>query len=240
VTVIDSHIHCGIQNTDLPFETVLRFIESGDIQGACLFAPVEDIYDRYDYRFKDTPRWAACRQMANEYLLDIQRRRQDIFAYFFVWNDFRKEELKKGYKGVKWHRHTYEPEYDYESPLCEEFLQEVYRLRLPIVLEESFENTRYFVRRVAAGRPSSFPTWGVERRLPDALRLRIWDERPFMSTRTGLRPEIKTFLNGTEARGSSSAATSPSDPLPRVSDGAGLDLDGKMSKTYLTETSCGW
>jgi len=90
MTVIDSHIHCGIQNTDLPFETVLRFIESGDIQGACLFAPVEDIYDRYDYRFKDTPRWAACRQMANEYLLDIQRRRQDIFAYFFVWNDFRK------------------------------------------------------------------------------------------------------------------------------------------------------
>jgi predicted TIM-barrel fold metal-dependent hydrolase len=197
VTVIDSHIHCGIQNTDLPFETVLRFIESGDIQGACLFAPVEDIYDRYDYRFKDTPRWAACRQMANEYLLDIQRRRQDIFAYFFVWNDFRKEELKKGYKGVKWHRHTYEPEYDYESPLCEEFLQEVYRLRLPIVLEESFENTRYFVRRVAGRTPVIIPHMGgLNGGFQTLFDSGIWDEEAvYVDTALASGREIKTFLN---------------------------------------------
>jgi predicted TIM-barrel fold metal-dependent hydrolase len=197
VTVIDSHIHCGIQNTDLPFETVRRFIESGDIQGACLFAPVEDIYDRYDYRFKDTPRWAACRQMANEYLLDIQRHRQDIFAYFFVWNDFRKEELKKGYKGVKWHRHTYEPEYDYESPLCEEFLQEVYRLRLPIVLEESFENTRYFVRRVAGRTPVIIPHMGgLNGGFQTLFDSGIWDEEAvYADTALASGREIKTFLN---------------------------------------------
>ena len=61
VTVIDSHMHCGIQNVSLPWEEVRDRLHEGGIQGACLFAPVEDIYDRYDYHFQDTAAWAACR-----------------------------------------------------------------------------------------------------------------------------------------------------------------------------------
>ena len=73
VTVIDSHFHCGTQNVSLPYEEVRGYLGEGGIQGACLFAPAEDIYDRSDCHFQDTSSWAACRQRANRYLLDLQR-----------------------------------------------------------------------------------------------------------------------------------------------------------------------
>jgi len=98
--VIDSHIHCGVENVNLPFELIKGYLAEGEIQGACFYAPVEDIYDRYDYNFEDNYSWMACRQRANRYLLDIQKSNKDIFAYFFVWNDFRKKELMRGYKGL--------------------------------------------------------------------------------------------------------------------------------------------
>lgn len=158
--IIDSHMHCGIQNADQPIELIRAYLDRAGIRGACLFPPVEDIYDRYDYNFRDNARWVACRQMANEYLLDIQRRDPDIHAYFFVWNDFRADELKKGYRGVKWHRHDNEPVYNYEDPACEAFLDEVCRLGLPIVLEESFRNTLYFIERVAGRTPVIIPHLG--------------------------------------------------------------------------------
>ena len=74
VTIIDSHMHCGVQNVSLPWEEVQGRLQEGGIQGACLFAPVEDIYDRYDYHFVDTSAWVACRRRANRYLLDRQER----------------------------------------------------------------------------------------------------------------------------------------------------------------------
>jgi predicted TIM-barrel fold metal-dependent hydrolase len=98
--------------------------------------------------------------MANEYLLDIQQREPDIHAYYFVWNDFRKDELPKGYRGIKWHRHDNEPVYHYEDPGCESFLAEAIRLQLPVVLEESFQNTLYFIRRVAGQVPIIIPHLG--------------------------------------------------------------------------------
>jgi predicted TIM-barrel fold metal-dependent hydrolase len=194
--IIDSHIHCGTQNSDLPFEIIKGYLDEGDIHGACLYAPVEDIYDRYRYDFKDTPGWRACRQLANEYLLDLQGRNEDVFAYFFVWNDFRKEELKKGYRGVKWHRHSNEPVYEYDNPRCEEFLQEVYRLGLPIVLEESFENTRYFIKRVAGRTPVIIPhLGGLNGGFSALFHSGIWnDETVYADTALASEREIAAFL----------------------------------------------
>jgi len=70
--IIDSHMHCGIQNVNLPFTVIRKYLDAAGIQGACLFAPVEDIYDRYHYEFEDNAGWVRCRQQANQYLLDIQ------------------------------------------------------------------------------------------------------------------------------------------------------------------------
>jgi predicted TIM-barrel fold metal-dependent hydrolase len=160
--IIDSHMHCGIQNSNLPLEDIQRYLDAAEIEAACLFAPVEDIYDRYDYDFKDNFAWVTCRQQANEYVLDIQRTH---------------DELTKGYRAIKWHRHEHEPVYHYADPLCEAFLQEVYRLKLPIVLEESFANTRSFIRRVNGRTAVIIPHMGALNGGFSALfKSGVWDD----------------------------------------------------------------
>ncbi len=194
--IIDSHMHCGVQNSELPYNLLKGYLDEGGIDGACLFAPVEDIYDRYNYRFEDTPLWAACRRRANKYLLDIQQSRDDIFAYHFVWNDFRKDELKDGFRGIKWHRHEDEPVYHYDDPLCEAYLNEAYRLALPVVLEESFDNTLCFIKRVAGRTPVIIPHMGMlNGGFHDLFDARIWDdETVFADTALAATYEIKMFL----------------------------------------------
>jgi len=195
--IIDSHMHCGIQNSNLPFEDIKRYLDSAGIQGACLFAPVEDIYDRYDYDFKDNFAWVTCRQQANQYVLDIQRTHENFFSYYFVWNDFRKDELKKGYKAIKWHRHEYEPVYHYDDPLCETFLQEAYRLKLPIVLEESFANTRSFIRRVNGKTTIIIPHMGgLNGGFSALFKSGIWDdETVYADTALASGREIAQFMD---------------------------------------------
>jgi predicted TIM-barrel fold metal-dependent hydrolase len=194
--IIDSHIHCGIQNSDLPFELIRRYLASGNIQGACLYAPVEDIYNRYDEHFEDSAPWIASRQRANEYVLKLQQTNEDIFGYYFVWNDFRREELKKGYRGVKWHRHEYEPPYNYDDPRCEDFLQEIYRLQLPVVLEESFENTLYMLRRIDGRTPVIIPHMGgLNGGFTALFQAQIWDdESVFADTALATPYEMDIFL----------------------------------------------
>jgi len=194
--VIDSHIHCGIQNSALPFETIRTYLANGNIQGACLYAPVEDIYNRYDEHFEDSQPWIATRQRANEYVLRLQETHKDIFAYYFVWNDFRREELKKGYRGVKWHRHEYEPLYNYDDPRCEDFLQEIYRLQLPIVLEESFENTLYMLRRIDGRTTVIIPHMGgLNGGFTSLFQAKIWDgETVFADTALATPYEMDIFL----------------------------------------------
>jgi hypothetical protein len=41
--IIDSHIHCGVQHVDLPYEEIQKLLRRQGISGACMFAPVEDI-----------------------------------------------------------------------------------------------------------------------------------------------------------------------------------------------------
>ena len=189
-------MHCGIQNVDQPIELIRTHLDNAGIQGACLYAPVEDIYDRHDYNFEDTPSWMACRQRANEYVLELQHTGEDIHAYYFVGNDFKKEELRKGYRGIKWHRHDYEPVYQYDDPQCEEFLQEVYRLQLPIVLEESFANTRYLIERVAGRTPIIIPhLGGLNGGFSALLHAGIWDnENVFADTALAYTGDMAIFL----------------------------------------------
>jgi predicted TIM-barrel fold metal-dependent hydrolase len=195
--IIDSHMHCGIQNVNLSLQVVEKYLDAGDIQGACLFAPVEDIYDRYDYNFVDNAAWAACRQRANSYLLDIQANHENRYAYYFVWNDFRKDELRKGYRAVKWHRHEYEPEYHYDDPRCETFLSEVYRLRLPVVLEESFTNTLKFIQRVNGRTPVIIPHMGgLNGGFPSLFRSGVWDnETVYADTALAAGREMAKFID---------------------------------------------
>ncbi len=195
--IIDSHMHCGIQNVNLPFEIIKKHLDTAGIEGACLFAPVEDIYDRYNYDFEDNSAWATCRQRANRYLLDIQNTKENFFSYYFVWNDFRKDELKKGYRAVKWHRHEYEPVYHYDDPLCEVFLQEVYRMGLPIVLEESFENTRYLIERINGRTAVIIPHMGgLNGGFPALFKSGIWDDETiYADTALASGAEIFEFFN---------------------------------------------
>jgi hypothetical protein len=147
--VIDSHIHCGIQNVNLPFEAIEPLLSNAGIEGACLFAPVEDIYDRYNEHFQDSPSWIRTRHAANRYVLDLASRKTRVFPYLFVWNDFAIDELHEPFCGIKWHRHSNEPVYSYNDSRCAGILREIVERRLPIVLEESFENTLRFVFSLA-------------------------------------------------------------------------------------------
>ena len=147
--IIDSHIHCGVLHLDLPFVEIASMLREAGITECGLFAPVEDIYDRDDFHFQDNTHWQQARRAANRYLLDLAEAGEAIFPYLFVWNDFAIEELRRPYRGIKWHRHSYEPIYHYDDPRCGRLLAEITRRRLPVVLEESFDNTLRFVERLA-------------------------------------------------------------------------------------------
>ena len=41
--IIDSHIHCGVQHSDLPFAEIAPLLREAGITDGCLSAPVEDI-----------------------------------------------------------------------------------------------------------------------------------------------------------------------------------------------------
>jgi hypothetical protein len=144
--IIDSHIHCG---KGLPYERISMLLRKAGIEGACLFAPVEEIYDRSDPNFQDTPEWQRKRKEANRYLLKLSQTSSWIFPYFFVWNDFDMEELLLGYRGIKWHRHEGEPTYNYTDKRCQQLIEKIVELNLPIVLEESYSNTLNFINNLA-------------------------------------------------------------------------------------------
>ncbi|MCX7816337.1 MAG: amidohydrolase [Syntrophales bacterium] len=195
--IIDAHIHCGVQNVHQPFEMIVDYLKTGGISGACLFAPVEDVYDRYDYNFKDNAFWQVCRKKANEYVLKIQETHEFFWAFYFVWNDFPVSELKKGFRGVKWHRHEYEPVYNYDDPACDTFLQTVFQLRLPIILEETFHNTIMFISRVDGKTPIIIPHLGALNGGFYALfHSGIWDlENVYADTALASQDEIEAFIN---------------------------------------------
>lgn len=144
--IIDSHIHCGKK---IPYETIIPFLKRAGFEGACIFAPVDEVYDRRDPDFYDTPEWQSKRRETNRYLLDISRTNKGVFPYLFVWNDFDCDEISLGYKGIKWHRHEGEPAYNYGDKRCCELIEKIVELKLPIVFEESYSNTINFITNLA-------------------------------------------------------------------------------------------
>jgi len=159
--IIDSHIHCGVQNVSQPFGDIEPLLSLAGIQGACLFAPVEDIYYRYHSSFDDNSEWRQCRRRAHDYLLRIAAQYDGVFVYYFVWNDFDTEDLEKGFVGIKWHHHAGEPEYHYDDPQCTRMIDAICERRLPVVLEETFETTIHFLKRVAGRTVVIIPHLGL-------------------------------------------------------------------------------
>ena len=194
--IIDSHIHCGVQHSDLPFAEIAPLLREAGITDSCLFAPVEDIYDRDDFHFQDNTHWQQARRAANRYLLDLAEAGEAIFPYLFVWNDFAIEELRRPYRGIKWHRHSYEPIYHYDDPRCGRMLAEITRRRLPVVLEESFDNTLRFVERLAPEAVIIIPHLGGLNGGYQALdRAGVWQrDNVYADTALASPQEMRHFL----------------------------------------------
>lgn len=139
--VLDSHTHCGLT---LPFEELRPLWNEGDIDGGVLFSPVEEIYDRYDRGFVDNQHYRKSREKVHSYLEALMS--EWVFAYWFVWNDF--ELPREGFVGIKWHRHSNEPKYRYDSEECKRFIEHVCTLRLPVIIEDEFHYTLELVNRI--------------------------------------------------------------------------------------------
>ena len=151
--VIDSHAHCGIQDHsfDQSFEAYSAAVKHTRIKQVVMFPPVMEIYNRYDFQFKDTIFWQKKRKKANEYLLKIGNRNLFVIPYFFIWNDFLTRQLTTRHKGIKWHRHANEPEYHYDCIECQNAINEIKRRNMPVVLEEELKYTILFIEKLAPG-----------------------------------------------------------------------------------------
>ena len=161
-SIIDAHAHCGIQDRFFAqsFDDYLFHVSGSPIGGAVFFAPVMEIYDRYDPHFEDDSEWRQRRNNANSYLLGLDSPRFRIIPYFFIWNDFAINELKPQHKGIKWHRHASEPQYHYKDPLCSKAIEEIHKRNMPVVLEEELENTVRFIEEIAPGVKVIIPHMG--------------------------------------------------------------------------------
>ena len=160
VTIIDAHVHCGVQNLDHSYEVVSPLLAKARVDAAVMFPPVEDVYDRHDPTFTDAPDWQECRRRANDYVVDLAQSTGRVYPFFFVWNDFRADLLHDAHKGIKWHRHPDEPAYEYEDPRCREMLEAIVARELPITLEETYDNTMLLVDRLAPGATFILPHVG--------------------------------------------------------------------------------
>jgi len=161
--VIDAHVHCGEIDCSVPqsFEDYVTQAAATEIEGAAVFSPVFEIYDRYDPDFVDTPAWRRRRRESNAYVLDLASDELVVSPYFFIWNDFAVDQLTPAHCGIKWHRHAGEPVYQYGDPDCADALDEIRRRRLPVVLEEELDNTLHFIRKLAVGMTVIIPHLGL-------------------------------------------------------------------------------
>lgn len=154
--IIDAHVHIGALSEDY-----FQHVRNSDIKGAVMFPPVAEIYDRHNPYFQDNERWQNKRKKANEYVLSLKARKDfKVFPFFFVWNDFNLGSLSS-YQGIKWHRHEYEPQYDYKSEKCKKFIDEIQKRSLPVILEEEFENTLLFINYLAPKAKVIIPHCGL-------------------------------------------------------------------------------
>ncbi len=195
--IVDSHIHCADPAEFRRF--VLPGLREAGIGAVCVFPPVEDVYDRYDPGFVDSPSWRERRRQANRTAASMARETGGVrvFPYYFVWNDFDVEELKSGlYRGVKWHRHPDEPQYRYGTEACARFLAAVEAMKLPVLLEETISNTLLFLSKTS-DMPVIIPHMGMLNGGYRALEAEgVWGE-PRVYADSALAPvrTIEAFLD---------------------------------------------
>lgn len=160
--IIDAHAHCGRQDRSPPqaLEDYLEHSRGSGIVGAVMFPPVYEIYDRYDCSFEDNDHWRRRRDAANRYLIELETP-FEVIPFYFVWNDFALDKITSLHRGIKWHRHSDEPEYHYDDPRCLAVLSEIRRRNLPVVLEEEWHKTTMFIDTLASGIRVVIPHCGL-------------------------------------------------------------------------------
>jgi len=137
--IIDNHIHCGNNvHKSFTIDDVKQGLKDAGAHGAVIFAFPEDMY-----RIEDSREW---RVKANDYVLEVSESAEDIYPFYFVWNDYIIPDNLSDYAGIKWHRHWDEPKYDYDDPACGEILKAIKDLNLPVLIEEEFDNTVRFIK----------------------------------------------------------------------------------------------
>ncbi len=152
--VLDAHVHCGYT---LPVEKILPLWQTGNIDGGVLFSPVEEIYDRYDPFFSDDAFYRQSRQKVHAYLDSL--RKELIYTYWFVWNDFLFPPA--GFSGIKWHRHAHEPRYDFHSRACYDFIEHICEKKYPVIIEDEFTNTLELLQRIKGRTAAIIPHCGL-------------------------------------------------------------------------------
>ncbi|MHC1724662.1 MAG: amidohydrolase family protein [Syntrophobacteraceae bacterium] len=196
--IIDAHAHCGCLDR-FPQQDIGDYVSclgGSGIKGAVMFSPVFEIYDRYDPDFKDTASWRQRRAASNEYLLSTGAPGFEVYPYFFIWNDFAVEQLTDAHKGIKWHRHSDEPVYNYDDPRCSAAVEEIRRRKLPVCLEEEFKNTLYFINELGGDIKVIIPHCGMLNGGYEVLRRHhVW-EKPNVWADTALASagEIKDYI----------------------------------------------
>jgi predicted TIM-barrel fold metal-dependent hydrolase len=147
---------------------------------------------------------------------------------------------------VKWHRHEDEPVYHYDDPLCEAFLQEVLDLQLPVLLEESFENTLYLIKRINRRTPVIIPHLGMLNGGFSALfQAGVWDDKTiYADTALASGWEISRFLetygSGRLLFGSDFPFGSPYHELQKITRLSldREDLENVVSRNFLRLIKC--
>ncbi len=141
--LIDAHTHCGNnkQTKYYDIEDVKKHLAEteANVYGAVIFAFPEDMYRIVDSQ--------EDRIRANEYVLEVSKANENIYPFYFVWNDYIIPDNFDEYAGIKWHRHANEPRYDYDDPKCEAILECIRELNLPVTIEEVYEDTVHFIER---------------------------------------------------------------------------------------------
>lgn len=151
--VLDAHAHCGLT---LPLARLYPLWQKAGIDGGVLFAPVEEIYDRYNRQFIDSPEYQESREKVHAYIKSLVARH--IFVYWFVWNDFALP--ADGFTGIKWHRHANEPLYKYDTKECQLFIDHICHLRMPIIIEDELHRTLDLVNRIKGRTVVIIPHFG--------------------------------------------------------------------------------
>ncbi|UCC96023.1 MAG: amidohydrolase family protein [Candidatus Omnitrophota bacterium] len=185
-TVIDAHVHIGSSTQDY-----FQYIRNSNIKGAVIFPHVDEIYARYISNFKDNKKWQNRRKVANDYVLSLKTVEDfKVFPFYFVWNDFNTEKLAF-YNGIKWHRHSDEPTYDYKSEKCKGFVNEIQKRNLPVILEEEFENTLLFINSLAPKARVIIPHCGLLNGGYERFcKFTIWEKEKIYTDTSLAEPEI--------------------------------------------------